>query len=301
MQHLTFAADTPHQIEARLEDDRKALSSALTALGAKFTPDALWAGGLSLLKTNSGPYTAAADRAIRGNPMAVALTAVGLAWLILGRRHPVAVDDIPLPGTHVEAVARWEDEGGPVTETLTETPGIDDLWIADADRLRRRANALIAQIDTALRKNTAPAAELFRHRGEVIAALTTDVRRVMARGMDHLTDDARRLALNGRERAYALHVQTPRSARVPRTDGSLSSAVAFAAAGATLAALLPISAAENQALGAPRDQLVNAVRHALRDERQRLAHSVQRIAQSLLAEPVLPQSSDAALADRLES
>ena len=298
MQHQTFAPETPHQIEKRLDDDRKALSSALSALGAKFTPDALWEGGLSLIKTNSGPYTRAVDHAIRGNPMAVALTAVGLAWLILGRRQHGTGDDIPLPGTHVEAVARWEDEGGPVTETLTETPGTDDLWIGDADRLRNRANALITQIDTALRKNTAPAAELFRHRNDVIVSLTKDVRRVMARGMEHLTDDARGLALSGRERAYQAHVQTPKANPVPRRDMSLTTAAAFAAAGATLAALLPRSAVENHALGAPRDQLVDSVRDALRDERQRLARSVQRIAQSLLADPVAAPATEPSNADR---
>ena len=298
MQHQTFAPETPEQIENRLDDDRKALSSALSALGAKFTPDALWAGGLSLIKSNSGPYTRAVDHAIRGNPMAVALTAVGLAWLILGRRQHGAGNGIPLPGTHVEAVARWEDEGGPVTETLTETPGTDDVWLQDADRLRRKANALISQIDGALRKKNAPAAELFRHRNDVIVSLAKDVRRVMARGMEHLTDDARRLALTGRERSYEAHVQKPASFKAASRDTPLAMGAAYAVAGATLGVLLPRSSVENQAMGAPRDQLVDTVRHALRDERQLLAQSVQRIAQSLLADPVAAPSNDTSNADR---
>ena len=284
----TFAPDTPQQIEARLEADRTALSQSLTALGAKFTPDALWSGGVTLLKSNSGPYTQVVDHAIRANPIAVALTAVGLAWLILGRRGPLVPTDTPLPGTHVDAVARWEDEGGPVTETLTETPGTDDAWIADADQLRRRANALLTQIDTALRTDTAPIAALQGHRADIIAALTRDVRRVMARGMDHLSPKARALALTAREDAYDAHVRALKAgAFAPLTIG-----VALATAGATIAALLPQSGAENQVLGAPRDLLVEAVSRALRTERQRLAQSVQQIALALLADPALPSFQD---------
>jgi hypothetical protein len=295
MQHQTFAPETPRQIEARLEQDRKVLTSALHALGAKFTPDALWSNGLSLVKANSASYTQALDRAIRANPFAVALTAVGLAWLILGRRTSPPTDGLPLPGTHTEAVARWEDEGGPVTESLADTPGPDDGWIAEADRLRARAAELTARIDAASRQSMGLAAQLALHRADVFAALTQDIRRVMIRGLDHLTDDARRLALDGRERTYMAHVQRPAGNAKPIRARPLSSGAVLLAAGATLAALLPQSPAENDAFGAPRDHLFDAVRHALRDERDHLAHAVQRIAQTLLAAP-MRRTADAASA-----
>jgi hypothetical protein len=282
MQHQTFARETPRQIEARLDDDRKALSSALGALGAKLSLDALWSDGLSLIKSNSGPYTHALDRAIRTNPVAIALTSIGLAWLILGRRTQPTTEAPPLPGTHVEAVARWEDEGGPVTGTSVETPGSDDAWIEDADRLRARAKELISHINTAMRKSAAPLAQLAVHRADVLAALTQDVRRVMARGLEHLSDNARDLAVAGRERNYAAHVQGISASAKPLRVTPLTTGVAFAAAGAILATLLPQSAAENDALGTPRDQLVDSLRHALAEERQRFAQSVQRIAQTLL-------------------
>jgi hypothetical protein len=286
MQHQTFAPETPRQIEARLEDDRKMLASALNALGAKFTPDALWSNGMSLIKANSASYTHALDRAIRANPFAVALTAVGVAWLVLGRRTSPSTDGIPLPGTHTEAVARWEDEGGPVTENLDDTPGSDAGWIAEADGLRARAAALTARIDAASRKSSAPLAQLAVHRADVMAALTQDVRRVMARGLDHLSGDARRLALDRRERTYTAHAQRPAGAARPIRDRPLSTGVVFVAAGATLAALLPQSPAENDAFGAPRDHLFDALRH----ERDHLAHAVQRIAQTLLAQPFPPET-----------
>ena len=125
MQHQTFAHETPRQIEARLDEDRKALSTALAALGAKFTRNALLSDGLSLIKSNSGPYVQVLDRAIRTNPLAVVLSSIGLVWMILGRRTTLAADSAPLPGTLVEAVARWEDEGGlvPVAVAATQSEG----------------------------------------------------------------------------------------------------------------------------------------------------------------------------------
>ena len=281
MQHQTFAHETPRQIEARLDEDRKALSKALAALGAKFTRNALLSDGLSLIKSNSGPYVQVLDRAIRTNPLAVVLSSIGLVWMILGRRTTLAADSAPLPGTLVEAVARWEDEGGPVSETLAETPGADDSGLKDADQLRTRATALIWRIDAASRKNAAPADELAIHRADTFAALTKDVRRVMARGLDHLSDDARDLALVGRERTYTQHVLAPKSATAGLHDRPLTTGAAFVVAGATLAALLPQSIAESRALSAPRDHLAETLRDALQDERQRLANTLQKIAQVL--------------------
>lgn len=281
MQHQTFAHDTSRQIEARLEDDRKALSVALTALGAKFTRDALWSDAMSLIRSNSGPYTQALDRAIRANPLALAVTSAGLAWMILGRRTSFAADGGALAGTQVEAVARWEDEGGPVTETLAETPGPDDTWIKDADHLRIRAKAILRRIDAATRKNAAPSAQLAVHRADVMDALTLDVRRVLARGLDHLSDDAFDLAVAARERAYALHVETPKTAMKAVHDSPLTTAAAFAAAGAALAAVLPQSCAESQAFGGPRKHILATVGHAMHDERRRLADVVQRISEAL--------------------
>lgn len=281
MQHQTFAHETPRQIEARLDEDRKALSTALAALGAKFTRNALWSDGLSLIKSNSGPYVQVLDRAIRANPLAVVVSSIGLVWMVFGRRSSFAADAAPLPGTLVEAVARWEDEGGPVSETLAETPGADDAWIKDADHLRTRATALIRRIDAASRKKAAAEHELAVHRADVFAALTKDVRRIMLRGLDHLSDDARDLALAGRERAYTQHVLAPKPAIAGLHDRPLTTGAAFVLAGAALAALLPQSVAESRALSAPRDHLAETLRDALHDERQRLANTLQKIAQVL--------------------
>jgi hypothetical protein len=300
MQHQIFAAETPREIEAQLDHDRHALSASVDALLKRFSLDSLWSDGASLIKANAGPYTQALDAAVRGNPVALALTAVGLAWLILGRRGQPDVDASLLAGTKFEAEARWEDEGGPVAD-LPET---DALWMEEADRLRLRASSLIARINAAVRNNLAPAADLAKSRADVVASLAKDVRRVMARGLENVTGSARDTALAARERAYMMRIAAGKVGAETVRDNPALAGLALAAAGAAVAALLPQSAFENRLLSAPRDRFVGEAKRVLKDERQRVAKSVSRIAEAMKTEIAPARSrpaSDQARMHEMES
>lgn len=278
-QHLR-TADTPRQIEAQLDQDRDALLASLDALRNRFSLESLWSDGTSLVKANAGPYTQALDAAVRANPMALAITAVGLAWLILGKRSTPDGDPSSLAGTRYEAEARWEDEGGPVSE-LPET---DALWMAEADRLRVRASGMIARINAAVRDNLAPAADLAKSRADVVASLAKDIRAVMSKGLDNVSGNARDKVLAAREQAYLLRVSASKAGAEAVRDNPVVAGLALAAAGATVAALLPQSAFENQILGGPRDRVVGEAKRVLGHERQRLSNSVHRLADALTAE-----------------
>jgi hypothetical protein len=296
MQHQTIAPESPRQIEAQLDHDRDALSKSLEALRQRFSLDSLWSDGASLIKANAGPYTQALDAAVRANPLALSVTAVGLAWLIFGRRSVNDAASSALAGTRFEAEARWEDDGGPVSE-LPET---DALWMEEADRLRLRASGMLARINGAVRDNLAPAAELAKNRADVVAALAKDVRRVMARGLDGLTGSARDAALAARERAYTARVMTGKVGAEAVRDNPVVAGMALVAAGAAVAALLPQSAFENQVMGAPRDRLVGEAKRFLKEERQRVANSVSRIAEVLKDEiaPSRARATAGALSDQ---
>lgn len=280
MQHHTDQLETPRQIEAQLDRDRDALTAAFGSLRDRFSLDSLWSDGASLLKTNAVPYTQAVDAAVRANPLALALTAVGVAWLILGRRSQPEIDTSALAGTKFEAEARWEDEGGPVSE-LPET---DALWMEEADRLRLRAIGMISRINAAVRDKLAPATDLAKNRDDVVSSLTKDVRRVMGRGLEHMTGTARDEALAARERTYTVRVSAGKVGAEAVRDNPLVMGLALAAAGAAVAALLPQSALENQALAAPRDRVVADAKRILQEERRRVATSVQRLSQALTDE-----------------
>lgn len=280
MQHQTIAHESPTQIELRLEHDRDALLASLEKLRNRFSKDSLFSDAVSLIKSNSGPYTQALDAAVRANPLALAVTAVGLAWLILGRFSTVAPDPSPLAGTRFEAEARWEDEGGPVS-SLPET---DALWMEEADRLRLRASGIITHINAALRDNLAPAAELAKSRADVAASLAKDVRRTMARGLESLTETAREAAIIAREHAYTARLSATKVGAEAVRDNPVVAGIALVFAGAAVASLLPQSALENQVLSAPRERLVKDAKRIFQDERQRVAQSVNRVAQALTAE-----------------
>lgn len=280
MIHQTIALDNPRQIEAQLDRDRDALLASIDQLYARFSLDSLWADGASLVKANSGPYTQALDAAVRANPLALSVTAIGLAWLILGRRGGAVVDPSSLAGTRFEAEARWEDEGGPVSD-LPET---DALWMEEADRMRHRASGMIARINAAARDKLAPAVELAKNRADVVAALAKDVRRAMTRGLEPLTGHARETALAARERAYTARVAAARVGSDVVRNNPVFVGIALAAAGVAVAAMLPQSTAENQVLAIPRHKVVNGAKRVLEVERKRLANSVDQFAQALIAE-----------------
>ena len=280
MQHQTIAAKSPRQIEAQLDQDRDALSATLEQLRQRFSIDSLWSDGAALVKANSGPYAQALDTAVRANPLALSVTAIGLAWLILGRRQTTTADPSSLAGTRFEAESRWEDEGGPVSE-LPET---DEMWMQEADILRDRATGLFAQINTALHAKLASAADLAKCRADVAASLAKDVRRVMSRGLDGLSGSARDLKLAARERAYTARLTATKAGAGAVRDNPVAIGVALALAGAAVATLMPQSAAEAKVLSAPRDRLLKDGQRVLQDERQRIANSLFRFAEGLSAD-----------------
>ena len=294
---LDRGSSDPRDIEAHLERDRQDVARAFGALRDRLSPNSLWQDAVAYLGRNAGAYTETLDRVIRGNPIALAVSAAGLAWLILGRDKDGddAAHNPTLAGTRFEATTRWEDEGGPVTDPQSPTPARLDDWAIEADRLRDRADAMLAQIKQATRKAGAPLAELARHRAEVMSALTTDVRRAMGRGLDGLGGTARSAALTAREQAYDLRLQARRKTSEALHDRPLTSAAALAAAGAALAVILPRSRTEDHYLGQTRDQIVDELSRVFQDERRRIAASAQFAAEELmssLAEPLSARRND---------
>ena len=256
----------PQQIAAQMDRDRALLANSITALRDRLTVDSLWGDAVAVVKRNAAPGMAALDHAIRANPLAVGLTAVGLAWLILGRRSQ-SDGEPPLAGTKFEAITRWEDEGGPVSPEAEPQVAFDEDWVVEADGIRQRAAALVAQIDHAARNRLAPATDLARHRAEVLAALPKDVAKAMSRGLGAVTETARAKTLEARQAAYAARIAaTSAGARTVRANPGLTGVI-LAAAGATLAALLPQTRLEHQVLGPARDLLVEEAKRVLQDPR----------------------------------
>lgn len=81
---------TPDEIERDIERERAELASTVDALQDKFSPDAVIREITRGIRDHGGEFGTAVTRSIKQNPLALALTGVGLAWLVFGRSHETA-------------------------------------------------------------------------------------------------------------------------------------------------------------------------------------------------------------------
>ena len=254
-------------IEKGLERDRQALAQSLVALRERMRPANLVAEGKDALMAQAAPLVSKLDGAVRGQPLVAAAAGVALAALIFGRRRGNDLDDaaaVPaMAGTKFEALTRWEDEGGP---PAPEPVDPEEDWLHEARGLRDRAKAMLRQIDDAARRGLAPAAQLARHRAEVLAALGTDTTLALGKGLGNLTGAARDQALRARERVYLGKIAIAEKGRQAVDSNPLATGLALAAAGAALACLFPQTETEDRLLGEVRDQVADEVKSTLRRE-----------------------------------
>ena len=84
---MTNEADSPERIEREIEHDRDALRRTLTDLQGELSLDGFTRRVSDQLRDHGGEWANSAAHAARANPVALALTGVGLAWLIFGRGY----------------------------------------------------------------------------------------------------------------------------------------------------------------------------------------------------------------------
>lgn len=270
---------SPDAIAARLECERADLAKSISGLRNRLTTDALVGDALDYAREQVAPYARALDRAVRANPMAAVMTGVGLAWLILGRKGSAA-PEVSLARTKFEALARWEDEGGPVDPD----PGADAVWIAEADVLRHRASDALARIEDAARRQLQPAANLALDRARVVADLARATRVAMLRGLDTMTQEVQGRTFALREEAYAARLAAHRQAAKLIEEYPLVAGAIGMAIGAAVASSLPPTHIENRVFGPERDRMVSRAQDALRRERARAAGTMSRLAENVAAE-----------------
>lgn len=281
----------PKVIEAAIERDRASLASALDELQDRVTVDGIVREALGLIRSNTAGYTRAIDEAVRANPLALALTGIGLAWLVFGARKSTSGE----PRT--EALLRWEDEGGPVVPA----GDIDTEWSRASDSLRQRASETLRRIEadaraaaTSVRGSVADGASQVRdfaaERAAVVADLTAGLRSSFRHGLQGLSDSAQDRIAAAREAAYAARVRAERA--VKNTAGEtgrmiedhpmVAGAIALAV-GAALASALPRTRTEDATFGPERDRLMREAARLLAEERDRASRVASKIGADLKA------------------
>lgn len=269
-----------HEIEQSLERDRMALAESLVALRHRLSPATLVAEGKEALMSQAGPLVSRVDGAVRSHPLAAAAAGVALAALIFGRRaiasdHSEIVTPVQ-PGRRYEALTRWEGEGG---QPAPEPADPEEDWLVEARGLRENARRMLRQIDDAARRGIAPAAQLAKHRAEVVSALAVETKSALGRGLEALSGAAREQAMRAREQVYMGRlVQAGRD----QVDAHpLVSGAVAAAAGAALAWLFPQTETENRLLGESRDRLMDDLVGAMKVEATKASELAQTLGSAL--------------------
>ena len=75
---------SPEEIEREIEAERGALARSLDQLQNQFSPERLVDTATTYLRSNGSDWAASASKQARDNPVALAITGIGLAWLIAG-------------------------------------------------------------------------------------------------------------------------------------------------------------------------------------------------------------------------
>ena len=264
------------ELATNLERERAELAQNIDGLRDRLSVDALMGDAFGYAKANMAPYARALDGAVRAHPIAAVMAGVGLAWLVFGRRTSSSPPEVPLAGTKFEALARWEDEGGPVAPL----PDADGAWMADTDALRNTASGVLAQIDEAARQRLRTAADVALDRAQVLADLAKSTRMAMMQGLDNLTTEARDRILMIREQAYAARIATVRQGTKLIEEQPIMVGAIGMAIGAVVAAALPRTPTEDRMFGQDRDRLISRAQEALHHDQRQGANKDGRRANS---------------------
>jgi hypothetical protein len=272
---------TLHEIEQSLERERMALAQSLVALRHRMRPSTLIAEGKEALLAQASPLVSRVDGAVRAHPVAAAAAGIALAALVFGRKAMADRAAAPVPalaGTRFEALTRWEDEGGP---PAPEPVDPEEDWLTEARGLRSRAQEMLRQIDDAARRGLAPAAQLAKHRAEVMSALAAETRGAFGKGLESLTGAARDQAILARERLYLGRLALAEKGRESVETHPLMTGAIIAAAGAALAWMFPPTETEDRLMGEARDRLMDDLTATAKTEAMKASELAQTLGSAL--------------------
>lgn len=280
---MTLVDDTS-MLEADLERDRASLSSTLDELQDRFSFEQLAEDAMGMVRNNLGGYVSAVDRAVRANPLALALIAGGVAWMAISqsRAQPVKKS---------ASVARWEDEGGSMTPA-SYTPRAEEgaEWLLNVDSLRDRAREQLKALKDGAVSAMGQARDVAAEKATVLADLANGMKTGFMHGLDDLSQEARDRIVAARKKAYAARLQAARSVKkAVRHPGSMIEAHPFVAgsiamaAGAALAATLPRTETEDRIFGEESDRLMSEAANLLAEERDRAANLAGQMKEELTA------------------
>lgn len=254
---------TSDDIEREIEAERVALARSLDNLQRELSPDALIDKATAILRANGGEMATAALRHAKDNPVALALTGAGLAWLVAG----------PAPTRPARAASHLK----------APAPAHDDRAYPKAPGLRRAppAESFEARVARAEGERYDPVvhdlSEPSKSTATEPASGGKSLRDRLMEGTEMMTDTARDRVIAAREAAIAAERRLEAHARDYGRSGRdafqsqplMGALVAFGV-GALAGALLPRTRTEDHYLGATRDRAMDEAERIYRAEAAKL-------------------------------
>ena len=258
------------EIEREIDTERSALGATLHDMRDRLSLESALHRAADALRDNGQEIADAVGRQVRANPLGVALTGAGLAWLILGPRTQATTR-----GNGADGHDRSFGAG-----TFPHDGDSDQRRHAEASRggpdrdgagpgLAERARDAITE--TARRAGTR--AEELRSR--------------VSSGLEDFSDEARRRVMDARhaaadavERGERMAIRGGRAGVALFSDHPIATGALALAAGAAVAALLPRSDSEERLFGTEADRLMARARRVYEEEKQLLRRTGASMAET---------------------
>lgn len=276
---------TPDEIEKDLEQNREGLQNTLAALQETFTPDAIFRSITDNVGRHGSDVGKSVGDAAKANPLALAVTGIGLGWLMFGsgpsasqieggaRRTSENSGSLfgggQRDGTRMFGGGRKTEYGedgnahigtrGPVPE------GSGPNWYSDNHGPSAGQGMRAGMYN--VRSGASAGAGRVRNR-------SSEMSRRLSEGTEHLNEQARERIVSARERAILASEQANRGIRQGADRATdffeehpiVAGALAFAV-GAAIAGSLPRSRTEDEYFGTESDRLYDEAERIFEEER----------------------------------
>jgi len=281
---------SPDEIERESEVERAALARSLNELQRQETPEVLVERVSNAVRHNGGEFAQSAIRQAQANPLALAITGAGLAWLMAG----------PAAKRTTERPVRVPVTTEPSRRVVEPTPvkpkvGYDDRSRTTVRGFRRSAEpeSFKARVARAETNDYDPAIRPIGGRMSNDEMENRDssksLRDRLMEGTENMTDAARDRVMAAREAAIIAERRIEARARDYGLAGKeafnsqplMGALVAFGV-GALAGALVPRTRVEDRHLGAARDRAMLEAERIYRTETARLRHEAEAFAEDVV-------------------
>lgn len=290
----------PEEIERRLARDRAALASDLEELKGKFSLETIVRQAVDQIRDHSDDITMSVSRAVKENPLGVAVTGIGLAWLIFGDKTktqhtrpsptaagiPVASPPLGQQGYGHQSADRSHSHPATQDRNLPSWLKDDHHDSGSGPNVTGKARDAMAHSKDQLAEASGAMRDRMHDTADSVRERTAQWRARLAEGTEHLSEEGRARVIAAREKAYEA-----RDAAMSRMQNSKDRAVDLfedhplivgalaVAAGAALAAALPHTRMEDEQFGETSDALIREAERILSEEKEKLGEAMETAAE----------------------